>query len=63
MFGGVAMRVPAGWRVESRMRAIGGGVDVGGTDPEDPAAPVLTIDGLALFGGVAVSRKPGSDDD
>jgi hypothetical protein len=58
LFGGLALRVPSNWRVESNLRAIAGGVDVGGSDPEDPDAPLLVIDGLALCGGVAVSRKP-----
>jgi hypothetical protein len=40
------------------MKAVGGGVAVGGQDPEDPDAPLLVIDGLAFCGGVAVSRKP-----
>lgn len=57
LFGGVALRVPPGWRVESRVRAIAGGFDISGTDPDDPDAPLLVIDGLAAFGGVAVSRK------
>lgn len=54
LFGGVAIRVPPGWRVESSMNALAGGIDVGAAKPEDPAAPTLTLDGLALFGGVAV---------
>jgi hypothetical protein len=58
LFGGVALRVPSGWRVESNVRTIAGGVDVSGSDPDDPGAPVLVIDGLAAFGGIAVSRKP-----
>lgn len=57
LFGGVALRVPPGWRVESNVRAFAGGVDVSGSDPDDPDAPLLVLDGLALFGGVAVSRK------
>jgi hypothetical protein len=61
LFGGVALRVPPEWRVESDVRVLAGGVDVSGSDPEDPAAPVLAIDGLAAFGGIAVSRKPPAD--
>lgn len=56
LFGGVAIRVPPGWRIESRLRAVAGGVDV----PEPPAdadAPTLALDGLALFGGVAVGAR------
>jgi hypothetical protein len=58
LFGGVALRVPPGWRVESNVRAFAGGVAVSGSDPDDPTAPLLVLDGLALFGGVAVSRNP-----
>jgi hypothetical protein len=58
LFGGVALRVPPGWRVESNVRAFAGGVDVSGSDPDDPDAPLLVLDGLAAFGGIAVSRKP-----
>ena len=54
LFGGVAIRVPPGWRVESNVHALAGGVDVSAPDPEDEAAPTLTLDGLALFGGIAV---------
>ena len=57
VFGGVAIRVPAGWRVESRMQAVAGGAELKVPEPEDPAAPTLTIDGLALFGGIAVGIK------
>jgi hypothetical protein len=57
LFGGVSIRVPSGWRVEKTMRAVAGGVEVSGDDPEDPDAPTLVLDGYALCGGVAVSRK------
>ena len=57
LFGGVSIRVPAGWRVEKSMKAVAGGVDVAGDDPEDPNAPTLVLDGYALCGGIAVSRK------
>ena len=58
LFGGVSLRVPPGWRVETNIRAFAGGVDVSGSDPDDPDAPLLVLDGLAAFGGIAVSRKP-----
>jgi hypothetical protein len=57
LFGGVSIRVPSGWRVEKTMRAVAGGVEVSGENPEDPDAPTLVLDGYALCGGVAVSRK------
>lgn len=57
MLGGIAIRIPEGWRVESNVKAIMGGVDTRTIAAEDPAAPTLTIDGLAFFGGVAVGAK------
>jgi Cell wall-active antibiotics response 4TMS YvqF len=57
IFGGVAVRVPEGWRIESRMKALAGGVAVDVPEPDDPAAPTLTLDGFAAFGGVAVGTK------
>ena|SRR6188508_2665850 len=57
LFGGVAVRVPEGWRVESGMKAIAGGVDVRTPAQEDPDAPTLRVDGLALFGGIAIGAK------
>ena len=55
--GGVAVRVPEGWRVESGMKAIAGGVDVRTPAQDDPDAPTLRVDGLALFGGIAIGAK------
>ena len=57
LFGGVAIRVPPGWRLESSMHALAGGVDVQRAEPESPDAPTLTLDGFALFGGVAVGAR------
>jgi hypothetical protein len=61
VFGGIAIRVPPGWEVESRAKAIMGGVAVqvppAGT--EDP--PTLTLDGFALFGGIAVGARTAED--
>jgi hypothetical protein len=62
LLGGIAIRVPPGWRIESSLHAAAGGVDVrAGT--EDPEAPVLTLDGVALLGGIAVGAKLPDDDD
>jgi hypothetical protein len=58
LFGGIAIRVPVGWRVESNVNAIGGGVAITVPDPESEDAPTLTLDGFAAFGGVAVGAKP-----
>jgi hypothetical protein len=62
VFGGVAVRVPPEWRVESTLTAVAGGVDTrAGT--ESPDAPTLTVEGRALFGGIAVGAKQPLDDD
>lgn len=57
LFGGVAIRVPPGWRIESSLHALAGGVDVRSSEPDDPAAPTLTVEGMALFGGIAVGSR------
>ena len=57
LFGGIAIRVPPGWRVVSNARALAGGVAVQVPEPSDDDAPTLTLDGFALFGGVAVVAK------
>jgi len=58
MNGGIAITVPEGWRVRSSMRSVFGGVDTRAPEPEAADAPTLTLDGLAGFGGVAVTAKP-----
>lgn len=57
LFGGVAIRLPVGVRVESTATALGGGVAVDAPEPDDPAAPTLALDGFALGGGIAVGVK------
>ena len=58
LWGGIAIRIPEGWRIESNVKAImGGGIDTRAIDADDPAAPTLTLDGLVVFGGVAVGAK------
>ncbi|HJS48966.1 MAG TPA: LiaF domain-containing protein [Gaiellaceae bacterium] len=58
--GGIAVKVPEEWRVQSSMRALAGGVDIRVAEPDDPSAPTLTLDGFAVFGGVTVGAKRGS---
>jgi hypothetical protein len=55
-FGGIAIRVPPTWRIESNVKAIGGGVTVSPTQPTDDA-PTLRLDGFTAFGGIAVGAK------
>jgi hypothetical protein len=58
VFGGIAIRVPPGWRVESDVKSLAGGVAVDVARPEADDAPTLTLDGFTAFGGVAVGAKP-----
>ena len=62
LFGGVAIRVPPEWRVESNLQALAGGADVR-PGSESPDAPTLTLDGRALFGGIAVGAKLPNEDE
>ena len=57
LFGGSAVKTPASWRVESELKAFAGGVDAWTPGGDDPAAPVLTVTGTALFGGIAIEAK------
>jgi hypothetical protein len=61
LFGGVAIRVPPGCRIGSSMHAVMGGVDASGSESDSPDAPTLTLDGLAVFGGIAVGSKREAD--
>ena len=58
VFGGIAIRLPPEWRVESSVKSVGGGVAINAPDPESAEAPTLTLDGFTYFGGVAVGAKP-----
>jgi len=57
LFGGIAITTPPGWRVESEMKALAGGVDTRTSSQDDPDAPMLTLTGTALFGGISVGAK------
>ena len=58
LLGGIAIRVPTGWRVESDVRSLAGGVAIGVPEPESADAPTLRLTGFSAFGGVAVGAKP-----
>lgn len=58
LFGGIAIRVPEGWRVESDVKALAGGVAVNVPDPPGNDAPTLRVTGYSAFGGVAVEARP-----
>ena len=57
LLGGVAIRLPPGCRLESNLRALGGGVAVDRSAPGDEAGPRVTLDGFAAFGGIAVGVR------
>jgi hypothetical protein len=40
---------------------VSGGVAVDVPEPDDPEAPTLTLDGFAVFGGVAVGAKAAAE--
>jgi hypothetical protein len=61
VFGGIAIRVPPGWKVESSVRAFGGGVAVQVPPPDDPEAPTLALRGFTALGGIALGARPGTD--
>jgi hypothetical protein len=60
LFGGIVIKTPPNWRLESSMKSVAGGVDTRTPAQDDSDAPVLTLTGTALFGGVAVGAKTGT---
>jgi hypothetical protein len=58
LLGGIAVRVPVGWRVESDVQSLAGGVAIDVPTPADEDAPTLRITGFTGFGGVAVRATP-----
>jgi len=57
LFGGIAITTPPGWRIDSELKALAGGIETGTQAQDDPDAPVLTLTGTALFGGIDVGAK------
>ncbi|MCX2951447.1 LiaF transmembrane domain-containing protein [Lentzea sp. NEAU-D7] len=59
LFGGVEVLVPEGWRVSvGGLPFMGGIVDKTDNDRLRDDAPVLTVNGTALFGAVEVANHP-----
>lgn len=60
LFGGVDVLVPRGWRVSIGGLPLMGGIDDKTTPDDDlPAdAPVLVVNGMAMFGAVTVKDRP-----
>jgi hypothetical protein len=61
LLGGIAIRVPAGWRIESDVNSLAGGVAIDAPEPEDADAPTLLLTGFTAFGGIAVGARPAED--
>jgi hypothetical protein len=57
LFGGVNVRVRDGMRTISKAICIFGGVDNRAGTTTDPNAPVLIVEGLAMFGGIDIRVK------
>ena len=57
LFGGVELRTPPNWRMSSNAKALSGGVDIRTPAQDDPDAPVLLLEGAAIFGGIEVSAR------
>jgi len=59
VFGGLQVIVPETWRVSQHVMPILGGVDdTRDQDAVDPSAPLLSVDGWAVFGGFAITSEP-----
>jgi hypothetical protein len=57
LFGGVDIIVPPGMRVEVSGMGIMGGFDHTHNEIDDPDAPLIRVEGIAIFGGVSVRVK------
>jgi hypothetical protein len=55
IFGGIEITTPPHWRIESEAKAVAGGIETPATATDDASAPVLTLDGLAVFGGIELT--------
>lgn len=58
IFGGGQLIVPEDWRVTAAVTGIGGVADGRRASAPAPGAPHLTIEGLALFGGLGITSEP-----
>lgn len=58
MWGGVEIRVPQGWRIESKVVPLLGAFEDKTTPPSDPGAVTgkLTVRGFVVMGGIEVSH-------
>ncbi|MFF7728174.1 DUF1707 domain-containing protein [Streptomyces sp. NPDC008001] len=59
IFGGIEIRVPENVTLRSAGTGIFGGFDVKSVEASDPDAPVVSLTGFAVFGGVDAKPKRG----
>lgn len=59
VFGGIDIRVPENVTLVQKGAGVFGGFDVHATEASDPDAPVVLVQGAALFGGVTAKPKRG----
>nr|WP_245997648.1 DUF1707 domain-containing protein [Streptomyces armeniacus] len=59
IFGGIEIRVPENVTLRGKGTGIFGGFDVKSYDSPDPDAPVVLVQGAAIFGGVDARPKRG----
>jgi len=57
IFGGAQVLVPDSWRVESSVSGIGAAQDIRPKTERPVTAPLLTLSGVAMFGGIGVSSQ------
>jgi hypothetical protein len=57
IFGGAQFIVPESWRVTTNVAGIGGVGDARGSIQRPVTAPLLVIDGIALFGGFSITSE------
>lgn len=57
IFGGGQIVVPDNWRVVTRVRGIGGMSDLRPAADRGVDAPILTVEGIAVFGGFSVESR------
>lgn len=59
IFGGIDIRVPENVTLRQKGAGIFGGFDVRTAESDEPHAPVVLIEGAAIFGGVEAKPKRG----
>jgi len=57
IFGGAQILVPDSWRVESSVSGLGAAQDMRPKADRPAGAPLLTLSGIAAFGGVGVNSQ------